>query len=279
MSSHRRSPLLRPSRTPTVVALVADARDRARLESAMPATARIVFVADTQALRAAVTAGDADVVVLEPRCPAGRITAAMVRQFRDGFPYLPVLAYCDPYTRGSGHIVDMARAGVSEVLLRGVDDVRLVLGRTIEHARRQCVVDQVYERLAPRLPEAARPIVACFLRHAASTTTVSDAASELGVHRKTLVNRMAAAHLPPPRVINSWCRLLVAAELLDAPGRSVNQVAVDLSFSSGTALRNMLKRYTDLTPSALRAKGSLATLDALFLRALLKDDAPVPVGA
>jgi AraC-like DNA-binding protein len=90
----------------------------------------------------------------------------------------------------------------------------------------------------------------------------------MGVHRKTLVDRLKAAHLPSPRAMIGWCRLLMAARLLDDPGRTVEQVALKLDFPSGAALRNMFKRYTGLRTTEVRENGGVRCLLHAFKREL-----------
>ncbi len=97
---------------------------------------------------------------------------------------------------------------------------------------------------------------------------MEDVANALGVHRKTLVDRLKAAQLPSPRAIIGWCRLLVAARVLDDPGRTVEQVALMLDFPSGTALRNMCKRYTGLRTGEVRQNGGVRCLMHAFKREL-----------
>jgi transcriptional regulator GlxA family with amidase domain len=54
-----------------------------------------------------------------------------------------------------------------------------------------------------------------------------------------------------------WCRLLIAARMLEDPGRAVEHVALLLDFPSGASLRNMLKRYTGLRPLEIRENGGM----------------------
>ncbi|HVE77752.1 MAG TPA: helix-turn-helix domain-containing protein [Gemmatimonadaceae bacterium] len=75
--------------------------------------------------------------------------------------------------------------------------------------------------------------------------------------RRTFLNRLVDAGCPPPSEIIGWARLLVAAHFIEDPMRRVDRVAVDLDFPSGSALRNMLKRYTGLQPREVREKGGM----------------------
>jgi len=104
------------------------------------------------------------------------------------------------------------------------------------------------------------------IEHARAAPTVAQLAAAIGVHRKTLVNWMLQDHLPPPRAITGWCRILLAARLLEDPGRSVESVALDLGFGSGTELRNMLRRYTGLRAGEIRGRGGFQQVLHLFMQ-------------
>ena len=93
-----------------VVALVAGRAERARIAGALSRGGHVTFAGNAEELRAAVQCGCADVVLLEPRCPVGRDTGPLIRYIREAFPDVPVLAYCDPQTLGSGQIVEIVRA-------------------------------------------------------------------------------------------------------------------------------------------------------------------------
>jgi AraC-like DNA-binding protein len=222
-------------------------------------------------------AARAQLVVVEPTDADGVSIAPVVAQLRAGYPDVPVIAYCDARRLSPGQLVHLVRAGVSEVVLQGVDDVRTVIENALASAVRECTADLVLARLRGGLSRETYAIVEFFLRHATAAVSVHDAAAALGVHRKTLVNRLTAAHDVSPSEIAAWARLLVAARLLDAPGRTADGVALEAGFSSGTALRNMLRRHTGLTPGALRTGLGFEGLCRRF-EALLQGqrDATVP---
>lgn len=69
-----------------------------------------------------------------------------------------------------------------------------------------------------------------------------------------------------------WCRLLAAAVLLEDRGRPVDHIALELDFPSGAAFRNMLKRYTGLSPAELRARGTLTEMSRQFRKAVTPAD-------
>jgi AraC-like DNA-binding protein len=118
------------------------------------------------------------------------------------------------------------------------------------------------------VPANLLPFLRYALEHSRRDMSVEDAAAAMGIHRKTLVDRLRAACLPSPRAIIGWARLLMAARLLDDPGRTVEQVALQLDFPSGTALRNKFKRYTGLRTSEVRENGGVRCVLHAFKREL-----------
>jgi AraC-like DNA-binding protein len=260
-----------------VGALILDREAQARVRAALacaghggaPGGVAVEFHATGASLLAAVRERRLAAVVLEPRDGAGLATDATVRAIRRGYPSLPVIAYVLPGRACSADILALARAGVHELVLRGVDDVGIALRAAVSSAVRQSVAERVLREAAPLVGTAALEILRYCLEHAAEAPTIHGVARALGVHRKTLVNRMRAASLPPPRALLGWCRLLVAAELLDDPARPVEQVALELDFPSGTAFRNMLRRYTALGPREVRENGGLECVLHAFKRALV----------
>jgi AraC-like DNA-binding protein len=205
----------------------------------------------------------------------------LIRAIREGFPTLPVLVTCDLTADHMKRIPTLIRAGADELVVRGVDDVGRALRRVLLHATSARSASEMLVALRNVVPDAAEPILTYCVTHADRPLTVGKMARDLGVHRKTLCNRTAAAGLPTPSTLISWCRLIHAARLLDDPGRSVERAALLLGFGSGTALRNMLRRYTGLRPRELCKRGGHRALIGLLVERVLQQvsrlDAPRPM--
>ena len=240
-----------------VAVLVRELAARARIQDALRGYAAVRTCDQQDEMLALVSEGLAGVVVVDVRDRTGAPTIAMVRTIREGFPSVPVVAYCALTPDSSREILDLARAGVNDLILRGVDDVGVALRSVITTAQEHCGAKHVLEAIAPLVPPSVVPFLRYSLEHARQTVTVADVAAALGVHRKTLVDRLATAGLPTPSAMIGWCRLTLAAQMLEDPGRSVEQIALLLDFSSGASLRNMLKRYTGLSPREVRENGGL----------------------
>ncbi|MEO6445520.1 MAG: helix-turn-helix domain-containing protein [Gemmatimonadaceae bacterium] len=208
-------------------------------------------------LRALIENDLASVVVVDLRDREGNSTLALVRDIRESFPSIPVLLYCAISPDTSRDVLAFARAGVNDLVLRDVDDLRWTLRTALSTAADHCSARTIIGMLEGIIPPNIMPMIRYCLENGRRAMTVEDVAEALSVHRKTLVDRLTAAGLPTPSAVIAWCRMLVAARLLEDPGRSIEQVALLLDFPSGTSLRNMMKRYTGLRPGEIRENGGV----------------------
>lgn len=264
-----------------IVALITDRVLRARLADALRGRSRLVFCDRVDQVREAVAVMGAagagiGAVILEPRDCDGIPADALVPALRSQVPAAPVLAYCSPAATASGDILAMARAGVSGLLLRGYDDVGTALRSALATASDECAARLVLRVLTPALPSPARVVVEHCLLHGREPLTVTGVAHALGVNRKTLVLRMAAAKLPQPRALIAWARLCLVAHALDQGSLTIERAAMDFGYPSAPALRNLCKRLTGLRLGEVRENGGLACMLHLFTRALGHAETPAP---
>ena len=87
---------------------------------------------------------------------------------------------------------------------------------------------------------------------------------------RTLLRWCDRAELPPPRRILVWMRVLMAAELLDDPGRTVSSVAEACGYASVNSLRRALQDFLHTTPTMLRREGAFAIAAQAFLKDLAR---------
>jgi AraC-like DNA-binding protein len=257
----------------TVVALLLDAVTQARVAEAIRHVAKPLFceyLADVRRLvrETYATGGRVGAVILEMRDRTGALTMGVIIQLRERYPDIAVLAYCTPAPGASADIVAAARAGVSGVLLRGYDDAGTAVRSALASAQDDSIVRRVLRELEPVLPPAGRPIVEYAVAHGRAPLTVAQVASALGVHRKTLASRLAAAGLPEPRVVITWARLCLIAHALEDAGVTVERVAANFDFVNPSALRNLCKRHTGLRASDVRRHGGLTCVLCMFGRIL-----------
>jgi AraC-like DNA-binding protein len=267
---------------PAVLALLRDRDAVARVTDALrpgvpgappAAGAGIRSVARVADLRDALAARPYALVVVEARDADGVSTEETVRALRARHPSLAVLGYATARPGLSGDVLALARAGVHELVVAGIDDVATVLRAALARTARRSSAERLLAELAGFVPADALPLLRYGLEHAAAAPTVEELARALGVSRQALATRMRAAGLPAPRALAVWCRLLLAAELLAGAGRSVDEVSLTLDFPSSNAFRNVLRRHAGVGPSDVRRAGSGVVL-AAFQAALVAGQQP-----
>jgi AraC-like DNA-binding protein len=255
--------------TGDVVALVLARERQARLRAGLRGRARVRFVARCREVAPAVAAaGPVAAALLELSDADGTPTAPTIRQLREAFPRTPVLALAPAGRAAAGHeLVAAVRAGADGIILEGVEDAGLALLDALDHAGDECVARVVLDELGPLLTKDARPILEFCLTQARRPLTVDAVAEALGMCRRTLGRRLRRAGMPPPLAVIGWCRLLVAARVMEESGRTLEQIALGLQFPGAASLRNMLARYAALRPREVRENGGLRSVLCAFRRA------------
>lgn len=251
-----------------VAALVIGTKCRARVRGALSGRADVRFCDLRTELVALATSSGASAIITEPRDRTGDDVSDVVIALRNGMPSVPVIAYIADDRTTSGDILAMARAGVHDLVRAGFDDVGFALGAALASATAACATTAARHELEDIVSADAWPFVSYCLTRAHGPISVRAAAAALGLDRRTLVRRLERASLPPPRRIAGWCRVVAAARLLDEPIYTLEQAALRLEFPSGTALRNMLFRYTGLRPREIRENGGIRCVLHLFKREL-----------
>ena len=210
---------------------------------------------------------DATVVAVDGANPDGALR--IIRQLRAAAPAHAIIAWCELRTSPSRLLLDIAQAGVTELVLRDVDDMQHVLARVLASAMHRSTARQIDDRLGQLIAAPIRPLFRFALEHAHESLGVDEVAATFGVTRRTLRNRLVEQRLPRPRVFLTWCRLLVAGALLDERGRSLDSVAGQLDFPSGHGLGMVLRRYLGSGINALRHSQVSATVESAFRVALI----------
>jgi AraC-like DNA-binding protein len=243
----------------TVIGLIGDRGDQARLAGALRGFARFRAVASLDECRALLREELATVaaVILEAQDRSGVSTMPFVAQVSDSLPAVPILGYCGVGPRRGGEAVALIRAGVHDIDLRGVDDGALALRDAVVGASHSTAANRVINALRPVVHSSVLPLLEHGLTFGRHAITVAGAATALGVHRKTLVNLCTRSKLPPPAILVGWCRLFLVAALLERKSYTVERIAHELDYPSSTALRNAIRRYVGVTATEVRDRGGL----------------------
>lgn len=266
--TERERPLPHEQATSTrrVVALVLGREERGRLAGGLRQIATLVAVETVAAMRQTILAAPQSIaaVIVEARDGQGLSCIPAVMQLRVRFPRLPIIGYCDLAMRGGNDAVGLVQAGACDLIFRGIDDTGIALRNALASAQQGSAALRVADALRAVVAPDAHPFVEYCVLQIKGSPTVAAAARALGVHRKTLVNICARAALPAPVRLIAWCRLLLAAALLEQPTYSIEAVGELLEFPSSTAFRHTIRRHLGVTASEVRRAGGLSFVLARF---------------
>jgi AraC-like DNA-binding protein len=193
----------------------------------------------------------------------------VTRRLRSEYPGVPVLIYAPLTAAASRAIIGLAAAGITNVIIAGHDDLNHAVRPILDEAASACIAEAAYVRLAGVATRDVASILGYALRYGAGGAgppTVLAAARALRVHRKTLASWCVASGAPSPRVLVTWCRLIVAAERMTEAHWSTERVARAFGFGSGSTVAGLFKRHTGLTRAQLRARGSGVVVEMLARR-------------
>jgi AraC-like DNA-binding protein len=170
-------------------------------------------------------------------------------------------------------VAELDEWGIAGIISTGHDDTPTGIRQRIREASSR----RIKRLLTAVLPPEISPNAYALLLAAADTTsdggTVSDYALTLGVSSSTLLRWAEEARLPTPRTLLQWVRVLHAAQLIDEPERTLEEVARACGYASLAELRRVTLRHLDATPAQLRTAGTAFRNAAARFVAALHDPA------
>jgi AraC-like DNA-binding protein len=252
----------------TVIALVLGRISRARIHDAMVGTDELQFVATVDELRTAVQRPvNALTVVAEATDSRGQPVAPLLHDLSQRMPGVALIGYIHADSPSS-EILALANCGIDELIQEDVDDTISALRAAYIGSIEACAARAVRLQLAGLVPATLRRLVDFCLQYPREDLSIAGIARALGCDRKTLLNHCDRAQFPSPSGLVMWCRLLLAASILESMGYSVERVSNQLEFPSPSAFRNACRRYTGQRPSDWRQPGGLARVVARFAAAV-----------
>jgi AraC-like DNA-binding protein len=210
------------------------------------------------------------VIVVDPfRDSESEGPSRRLRQLLTTFPSALVLAAFPVTATSVMHLATLVGWGVADVIDEGREDTPSWLRRRIELARARRV-GRLLERAAPRSTGTrAQPLLVRAAEVAAAGGGSGELAEALGATERTVLRWFRSAELPDPRRLLTWFRVLLAAELIDDPGRTLGQVALACGYSSDASLRNAFRSLLGVPPTAVRGRAFASATEA-FARELFQ---------
>lgn len=235
-----------------VLALVREVGDQARLRGALRGSGELLPCQSANDVLSSLTDRGAVAVVVTAYGPTVAEGIGLTRAMRARHPGIPVLVCYDALHTNPRELLAFFQAGAAEIVQTASDDLRRVFASVLASAGHRVKARQMLDQLNPLIAAQARPLFEYLLEHGDAPLSIEQAASAVGLARRTLEKRLAGLGYPSPETLIGWCRLLLAAHLLEDQGRTFDEVALQMSFPSGMALRSMLKRYTGVSGRAAR---------------------------
>lgn len=195
---------------------------------------------------------------------SGRLSPGLIRLLGE-LPSTRVLALVDGRTVGMSRILELGQLGVAEILDTDAEltprAIRARLDQVPPDAFRSLLDVSDLQHLAGR----GRLLIERAAEVAARGGYPKDLAAAMGMGTATLRRWMHDAGLPPPRDLFRWLRVLLAASLLDDPGRTVQDAAMGSGYSDASGLRRAMNAVTRRPPSELRDEGAYQSTLRSFL--------------
>lgn len=223
----------------------------------------------THAIR---TAPASAVVVVDPYHGARRQNeiAGELRALLRQYPSLTVVAALPIVPGCLEHARSLGELGVAEIICLGEEETALGIEYRLAEARGRPLYALVERSLSPNTSGPARSILTEAVAVVIEGGQGADLARALHITPRTLQRWCRRAKLPAPRRLLAWIRVLLAAELLDDPGRTVSDVALSCGYAADTSLRHALHSLVGLGPGVLRSQGAFSTVAAAFVDALVE---------
>lgn len=221
-----------------------------------------------------------DAIVVGPTDCNGRDALAVVERLTREWPGTAIVIFCPSSMETPPAIRSLVLAGAHQIVFEGVHDTASAVALAVQNARRDSAAESVFAGLHALVPAPLHGVVNAVLARPESLTSVESVAVAVGLHRKTLVNRCAQQRFLQPAELIMWCRLALVGYYLGHTGSTVESIGLTLGFPSHTSLRNVMKRYTGLRATDVRAQDGLETVLASMARrvAQWRTAAPLPIG-
>lgn len=256
---------------PVVVLLHPDRGFAERVRRACEGRYALRAVGDWESLRAALRDGPPrSLALIDPyeRAYGPAALAPELRALLTELPSSTVIAACSLRRGCLEDIRTLGEWGVTRVVSLEEEDTPLAIARVLEACQGRPLRSLLHRSLPASLSARGRAIAMAAAEVVSAGGLGRDLARRLSVTPRTLQRWCRGSGLPAPRQLLAWMRILLAAELLDDPGRSVLGVALACGYSTDAALRNTFRGFLRASPSSLRRDGAFERVAAAFLEAL-----------
>lgn len=265
-----------------LLVLHAESEFRAQIRKAGGKRFEYVQVDDWTELRELVsTAPPASLVVVDPYSRPARELDGALRSLLLEFPSATVIAALELEPDRYRDLRTLGAWGVADVIVRGEEDTTDAIARRLRAIQGRPLQNLIERSLPSSTSGQARALLMTAAEVVITGGQAGEMARTLYLSPRTLLRWCERAELPAPRRLLVWMRVLMAAELLDDPGRTVVSVAEACGYASDNSLRRALQDFLNSTPTRMRNEGAFATAARAFLEELStqQDRTPLSLAA
>lgn len=184
-------------------------------------------------------------------------TLVGVRSFLDRHPAMPLVVYTTLSPTTLRGIVELAKHGVSHVVLHRFDDDPRRFLELLERLPGYALGDELLELLSQPLAQTAPEVVHAveqLFRAPVRFHDTPDLATAAGMSVRTLYRQLESAGFASPRMLIRAARLLRAFSYLQEPGFQFKDVAQKLGYPDPRTLSRQLQATVGLRPSDIRGR-------------------------
>ncbi len=229
-----------------------------------------VHVPDWTDLRERIRASPPAALIVVDPYDEGHELSATLRSLLLEFPSATIIAALELQPDRYRDLRTLGAWGVADIVVRGEDDTTEAIARRIRAIQGRPLQSLLERSLPVNTSGQARALLMAAAEVVSTGGQAREMARMLYLSPRTLLRWCDRAELPPPRRILVWMRVLMAAELLDDPGRTVSSVAEACGYASDNSLRRALQDFLHTTPTMLRREGAFAIAAQAFLKDLAR---------
>lgn len=245
---------------------------RERVRRVGPRGFQCIFLSSWDALRRAVVdSPPAAILVVDPYADSSRDDPQLSSELRAllwEFPSATVLAALEILPGHSRDLRTLGEWGVTDIISLAEDDTHEAVYRRLRSVEGRSLQSLLERTLPPLLSGRARMLMMTAAEVVAVGGRARELARRLHLSERTVLRWAERGGLPPPRRLLAWMRILLAASLLDDPGRTVLSVAHACGYASDSSLRRAMQDFLATGPTALRREGAFPTASRAFLEEL-----------
>jgi AraC-like DNA-binding protein len=184
------------------------------------------------------------------------------------FPSATVVAALEVRPGCSHDLRTLGEWGVTDVIAINEDDTGEAIARRLRAAQGRPLQNLLNRSLPHTVSGRARTLLMAAAEVVSAGGKGRDLARALHLSERSVLRWSERAGLPPPRRMMAWMRILLAASLLDDPGRTVLSVACACGYASDSSLRRAMQDFLGTIPTALRREGAFARASRVFIQEL-----------